>query len=275
MAKFQVELAGDWKDYAKDEDKILKRAFLAGFPNCKFTLRGATYEYNFKRMIQKNLSSGKERKIRAPYKWKQPAKPIVPEGPTMCIKVPPGAPGTTIQVNHPKVKGAKINVAVPYSAKVGQAMLVPVPDIAVATDVSVTGGVFGGGKGKGKGKGKGSSGGGGGGGGGGAAAAPAAATEEKKKEGWSTGAKVAAGTAAVAAVGGGAFLAAHAATEGPDATGEMLADGAEDVGDWAEGAAEDVGDWAEDAGIVDAAEDAAEWVEDAAEDVGDFIMDLF
>mmetsp|Transcript_68249 Transcript_68249/g.163775 ORF Transcript_68249/g.163775 Transcript_68249/m.163775 type:complete len:271 (-) Transcript_68249:209-1021(-) len=270
MAKFQVELAGEWKDYARDEDKILKRGFLAGFPNCKFTLRGATYEYNFQRMVQKNLTTGKERKIRAPYRWRQPARPIVPKGPTICIKVPPGSPGSTIQVDHPKVRGAKINVVVPPSAKVGQAMLVPVPD--APTDVSVTGGVFGSGmgkKGKGKGTGKG-----------------AAASEEQKKKGWSTGAKVAAGTAAVAAVGGGAFLAAHAATEGPDATGEMLETGAEDatewvegaaedVGDWAEGAGEDVADWAEDAGIVDAAEDAAEWIGDAAEDVGDFIMDLF
>jgi len=293
MSKFQVELAGEWKDYARDEDKILKRAFLAGFPNCKFTLRGATYEYNFRRMLQKNLTSGKERKIRAPYRWQQPSKPIVPKGPTICIRVPPGSPGSTIQVNHPKVKGAKINVAVPRSAKVGQAMLVPVPDIAVACDVSVTGGVFAAttpeGRRKGKGAGKGQRGSctGAAAPAGAAAAAPVTTGDAKsEKKGWSTGAKVAAGTAAVAAVGGGAFLATHAATEGPEATGEMLADGAEDVGDWAEGAAEDVGDWAEEAGIVDAAEDAwewtaeaaedaAEWIGDAAEDAGDFIMDLF
>eukprot|EP00403_Amphidinium_massartii_P021103 CAMPEP_0178399566 /NCGR_PEP_ID=MMETSP0689_2-20121128/15345_1 /TAXON_ID=160604 /ORGANISM="Amphidinium massartii, Strain CS-259" /LENGTH=293 /DNA_ID=CAMNT_0020020345 /DNA_START=83 /DNA_END=964 /DNA_ORIENTATION=+ len=293
MSKFQVKLAGEWKDYARDEDKILKRAFLAGFPNCKFTLRGATYEYNFRRMLQKNLTSGKEREIRAPHKWQQPSKPIVPKGPTICVKVPPGGPGSTIQIDHPKVKGAKINVNVPHSAKVGQAMLVPVPDIAVATDVSVTGGVFAAAAGKQKGKGKGSGKGqrkGAGKGGSGSAAvsasAPAAAAVTDEKKGWSTGTKVAAGTAAVAAVGGGAFLAAHAATEGPDATGEMLADGAEDVGEWVEDAAEDVGEWADDAGIVDAAEDAAEWtaeaaedaaewIGDAAEDAGDFIMDLF
>mmetsp|Transcript_38392 Transcript_38392/g.88631 ORF Transcript_38392/g.88631 Transcript_38392/m.88631 type:complete len:274 (-) Transcript_38392:100-921(-) len=273
MAKFQVELAGDWKDYQQDEDKILKRAFLAGFPNCKFTLRGASYEYNFVNMVQKNLTSGKERKIRAPFKWKQPAKPIVPKGPTICVKVPPGGPGTTIQVNHPKVKGAKINVAVPASAKVGQAMLVPVPDVAVGSAVSVTGGVFGGGKGKGKGKGKKPN-----------AAGAAAAPAEKK--GMSTGTKVAAGAAGAAVVGGAAFLGAHAATEGPEATGEMVEGAAEDAvewtegaagdaADWTEGAVEDVGDWAEDAGIADAAEDAAEWIGDAAEDVGDFIMDLF
>jgi len=281
MAKFQVELAGEWKDYVKDEDKILKRAFLAGFPNCKFTLRGATYEYNFLRMVQKNLTSGKERKIRAPHKWRQPARPIVPKGPTICIRVPPGSPGTTIQIDHPTAKGAKINVAVPPTAKVGQAMLVPVPDVAVGKAVSVTAGVFESAKSKGDGKGKGK-GKGGRGAGSGAPVAPAASAA-KKKEGWSTGAKVAAVGVGAAAVAGG-VLAADAVTDG--ATGEMLADGAEDAIEWTEGAAEDavewteeaaedVGDWIEDAGIADAAEDAAEWLGDAAEDVGDFIMDLF
>ncbi|KAL9139586.1 putative conserved tandem protein 4 [Amphidinium carterae] len=294
MAKFQVELAGEWKDYVKDEDKILKRAFLAGFPNCKFTLRGATYEYNFLRMVQKNLTSGKERKIRAPHKWRQPARPIVPKGPTICIIVPPGAPGKTIQIDHPRAKGAKVNVAVPPTAKVGQAMLVPVPDVAVGSVVSVTAGVFGSAKGKGSGKGKGKGKGGRGAGSAGAPAVAPAAGASKKKEGWSTGAKVAAVGVGAAAVAGG-VLAADAVTDG--ATGEMLADGAEDAVEWTEGAAEDaaewtegaaedavewteeaaedVGDWIEDAGIADAAEDAAEWLGDAAEDVGDLIMDLF
>eukprot|EP00403_Amphidinium_massartii_P035107 CAMPEP_0178433042 /NCGR_PEP_ID=MMETSP0689_2-20121128/32701_1 /TAXON_ID=160604 /ORGANISM="Amphidinium massartii, Strain CS-259" /LENGTH=295 /DNA_ID=CAMNT_0020055057 /DNA_START=81 /DNA_END=968 /DNA_ORIENTATION=+ len=295
MAKFQVELSGMWKDYARDEDKILKRAFLAGFPNCKFTLRGATYEYNFRRMLQKNLSTGKERKIRAPHRWRQPARPIVPKGPTVCVKVPPGSPGTTIQINHPHARGVKINVAVPATAKVGQAMLVPVPDVAVAKEVSVTGGVFaapakggkkGSGKSKGSGKGVGSSSGG--------KAAGAEAAKKGSSGGWSTGSKVAAG-AAVAAAAAGGVLAAHIVTDGE--TGEMIGDGAEDAVEWVEGAgedavewtegaAEDVADWAEDAGIVDAAEDvgewtaeaaedAAEWIEDAAEDIGDFVMDLF
>eukprot|EP00403_Amphidinium_massartii_P022454 CAMPEP_0178398122 /NCGR_PEP_ID=MMETSP0689_2-20121128/14611_1 /TAXON_ID=160604 /ORGANISM="Amphidinium massartii, Strain CS-259" /LENGTH=299 /DNA_ID=CAMNT_0020018877 /DNA_START=100 /DNA_END=999 /DNA_ORIENTATION=- len=299
MAKFQVELSGMWKDYARDEDKILKRAFLAGFPNCKFTLRGATYEYNFRSMLQKNLTTGKERKIRAPFRWRQPSKPIVPKGPTVCIKVPPGSPGTTIQINHPHAKGAKINVAVPVTAKVGQAMLVPVPDVAVATEVSVTGGVFaapakGGKKGQGKGKGKGFSKGGGSGVSSGGKAATAEAAKKGSAGGWSTGSKVAAG-AAVAAAAAGGVLAADIVTDGE--TGEMIGDGAEDAVEWVEGAgedavewtegaAEDVADWAEDAGIVDAAEDvgewtaeaaedAAEWIEGAAEDIGDFVMDLF
>jgi len=33
MAHFQVKLGGEWKDYSSTEDKILKRAFMAGFPS--------------------------------------------------------------------------------------------------------------------------------------------------------------------------------------------------------------------------------------------------
>merc|ERR1719326_598550 len=68
-------------------------------------------------MMQLNTDSGKERKIRQPLKWKAPAKPLVPPGPTTVINVPPGSPGTTIQVPHPRVKGASIFVNVPASAK--------------------------------------------------------------------------------------------------------------------------------------------------------------
>merc|ERR1719326_568253 len=86
-------------------------------------------------MVQINRDTGKERQIRQPLKWKAPSKPLVPPGPTTVVNVPPGAPGTTIQVPHPRVKGAFIAVNVPASAKVGQAMLVPVPEDA---DVSPT-----------------------------------------------------------------------------------------------------------------------------------------
>merc|ERR550537_818107 len=78
-------------------------------------------------MVQINTDTRKERQIRAPRNWKAPSKPLVPAGPTTVITVPPGSPGTTIQVPHPAVKGAFISVNVPTSAKPGQAMLVPVP----------------------------------------------------------------------------------------------------------------------------------------------------
>merc|ERR1719201_1335324 len=84
-------------------------------------------------MVQINRDSGKERSIRQPMKWKAPSKPLVPAGPTTVINVPPGSPGTTIQVPHPRVKGAFISVNVAASAKPGQAMLVPVPPEVAAT----------------------------------------------------------------------------------------------------------------------------------------------
>ncbi|CAK9087311.1 Hypothetical protein SCF082_LOCUS41273 [Durusdinium trenchii] len=97
---------------------------------------------------------------------------------------------------------------------------------------------------------------------------------EKKKGGWSTGAKVAAGTAGVVAVGGlavaGAVLGEHIAEEGWDATMAELGDVAADAGEAIAGAAEDVGE-----AVAGAAEDAGEWIAGAAEDAGDFIMDLF
>merc|ERR1719324_1018538 len=84
-------------------------------------------------MAQINTDTRKERQIRAPRSWKAPSKPLVPAGPTTVITVPPRSPGTTIQVPHPGVKGAFIAVNVPRTAKVGQAMLVPVPTAAAVS----------------------------------------------------------------------------------------------------------------------------------------------
>merc|ERR1719336_1321006 len=123
-------------------------------------------------MQQKNKTSGKARDIRAPFKWKQPSKPITKAGPTFCITVPPGAPGTTIQVPHPKKPGQMIAVNVPPTAKVGQSMLVPIPEgPPAALPASEVKGDY----------------------------VPVAHTEEKEKKKWSTGAKV-------AAVGAGAVV---------------------------------------------------------------------
>lgn len=236
MAVFQVKLGGDWKDYAKDEDKILKRAYLAGFPNAKYALRGQHYEADFKKMQQKNMDSGKSREIRAPHKWKPPSAPITKAGPTFCITVPPGAPGKTIQVPHPKEKGQMIAVNVPPGAKVGQAMLVPIPEGApaalAASDIQ---GEY----------------------------TPVEHKDDKEKKKWSTGAKVAAATGGVLVVGGlavgGAVLGEHIAEEGWDATMADLGDVATTAGE----------------GIADGAEAAVDWVGDAADTAGDFIMDLF
>lgn len=205
----------------------MKRAYMAGFPTAKFHLRGQNYIYDFKRMVQINSDSRKERKIRQPHKWNAPKKPIVPAGPTTVVTVPPGSPGTTIQVPHPKVKGAFISVNVPAGAKPGQAMLVPVPEDAAVT----------------------------------ASGDPASAAPSGGGGGWSTGAKVAAGGAGAVAVGGlavgGALLGMHAAEHGVDATVDMVGDGLGDAG-------EAIGDFAVDAGefIVDAGEDVGDFVMD-------------
>merc|ERR1712106_21737 len=148
----------------------------------------------------------------------------VPSGPTTVINVLRGSPGTIIQVPHPGAKGAFISVNVPASAKVGQAMLVPVPtEAAVQAD------------GK-----------------------PA---RNSKSGGWSTGAKVAATGAAAVAVGGaavgGVVLGEHIAEHGVDATVDAAGEGLETAG-------EAVGDFAVDAGefIVDAAEGAGDFIMD-------------
>lgn len=261
---FQVKLGGDWKDYKEDEDKILKRGFMAGFPNARFTLRGQHYTYDFKRMKQVNQDTGKEREIRCPHGWKQPSKPIVPPGPTMTVTVPAGAPGKSIEVPHPKDPSKMITVQVPAKSKPGQAMLVPVPPLPEA----------------------------------GAGGAPAAAAEEDKKGGgWSTGAKVAGATAATGMVVGGAVLGMAVAEHGVEGTADIIADGAADAGeviaDVAGDAGAAIGDAFADAGGTGAVDavgevagdaaadigefgaDASEFMIDAADSAGDFIMDLF
>lgn len=277
MACFQVKLGGEWKDYSKDEDKILKRAYLAGFQNASYTLRGQKYSVDFRNMRQTNGASGKDRDMRPPNKLRAPAKPLCPAGPTMCIKVPAGTPGTTIQVPHPKCKGLLIDVSVPASAKVGQAMLVPIPERpaakssapevvpAVAAPTKATAAVA-------------------------AAApklaevsaaeaAPAPVQAEAKaakagKSGWSTGAKVAVGASSALVVGGlavgGALLGEHVSEVGWDATMAELGDDFSTIG-------HEIADVAVVAGhgIATGAEDAVHWVDGAAHDVGSTIMDLF
>merc|ERR1719361_320402 len=186
-------------------------------------------------MTQQNKTSGKTRDIRAPHKWKAPTAPITKPGPTFCITVPPGAPGKTIQVPNPKNKAQMIAVNVPPTAKVGQAMLVPIPSGPPAPLPP--------GEVKGEYK-------------------PSEHKDQKEKKKWSTGAKVAAAAGGAVVVGGlavgGAMLGEHIAEEGWDATmadlgdvattaGEGIADGAEAAVDWTGDAAEAAVDWTGDA----------------------------
>merc|ERR1712151_109957 len=160
----------------------------------------------------------------------------------MGVKVPPGGPGAIIHVPHPTMKDQLVAVNVPTTAKVGQAMLVPLPSGAPKPVEVVE------------------------------PDAPQAAKVAKLEEGpekeaakkkWSTGAKVAAGTAGVAVVGGlavaGAVLGEHISEEGWDATMAELGDAAATAGD----------------GIAEGASHVADFASDAVENVGDFIMDLF
>merc|ERR1712186_82235 len=56
-----------------------------------------------------------------------PPTQIVKPGATFCVRVPSGGPGAIVNVPHPTMKGQLVAVNVPATAKVGQAMLVPLP----------------------------------------------------------------------------------------------------------------------------------------------------
>jgi len=239
--KFQVNLGGDWKDYDQLEDTVLKRAYLVGQPNAKFTIRGQTYAYDFIKMVQRNVGSGKERKVRAPPHMEAPKDPLLPPGPMVVIPVPPGG-GKSTTIQDPNNPGQQITVAIPPMAKPGSQIAVPIP--GPGEDVS---------------------------------------TVVEKQKGWRTGAKVAAGAAAVGALAvGGVVLGEHfsgGAVSGwlDEAGADWAAGAVGDAGEWAGGAIDTAGDVAGDAGdwAGGAAEDVGDWLGDAAEDVGDFITDLF
>lgn len=73
MGRFQIYIGDEWKDYAADEDRILKRHY-KDQGRFRMMLRGQNYEFDFAAMEQRNLDTGKVRKIRPPLE--------VPERPT-------------------------------------------------------------------------------------------------------------------------------------------------------------------------------------------------
>merc|ERR1719469_1506834 len=196
-------------------------------------------------MLQKNLASGKARELRAPHKWSQPSKEIVKPGKTFCVRVPAGGPGTVIQVPHPSLAGQFVAVNVPKTAKVGQAMLVPIPEgdakpvELVEPDAGEAASV---------------------------AKMEEGPAKEAAKKKWSTGAKVAAGAGGVAVVGGlavaGAVLGEHISEDGWDATMAELGDAAASAGDGIADVAAGAGD-----GIADAATSAGEGLADFGDSV--------
>lgn len=264
---FQVTLEGLWKDYSKQEDMVLKRAFLIGHPHARYAIRGQNYECNFNSMKQVNLGTGKVREMRPPMGMRPPQEPLLPSGPVVILTVAPGTSGSTIEISDPQNKGRMVKVNVPQKAKAGQKMAVPMPE----KDETVE---------------------------------QVAAKQQTWNAGKELAARAGAVGVVGAAAVGGALLGDHLAGgdmagDVADAVvdlagdaGEWVAGAADDVGDWAPGAAEDVGDWvagaADDLGdwTTGAAEDVAdwapgftddvgEWLGDAAEDSGDFIMSLF
>jgi hypothetical protein len=242
-AKFQIQLAGDWKNYEKQEDTILKKAYLVGHPNCKFHLRGQDYEYNFRTMTQKNLGTGKARQIRPPLGFKAPSAPLLPTGPMTVLTVRPGQAGTTVTIDDPNNKGKTIQVNAPSGAKAGQKMAVPLPEPGKnAADVQ---------------------------------------QKQKSHSAAKKIALGTAGVATVAGVAvggvilgdhltGGSLGAVDMAADAVDAVGDAGAHAAEAAADWAPGAADAAEDWA-----GAAFEDAGDWLGEAADDTGDFVMSLF
>lgn len=73
MSRYQIQIGSEWKDFATDEDRLLKHYFKEQ-GTFKVTLRGQPYEFDFATMEQRNLSTGRVRKIRPPQKG-APARP--------------------------------------------------------------------------------------------------------------------------------------------------------------------------------------------------------
>jgi len=244
-SKFQVKLGGNWQDYSREEDSLLKRAYMIGNEKIEYSFRGAHYVYDFGRMQQINVETGKSREIRRPYGFPPPPKgSILPPGPMTIVTVRPGQPGTTIQVPDPNNPGQQIQVFVPPNARPGSKMAIPVPGKGESVEATME-------------------------------KQKKHAEEQKAKGKWSTGGKIAATGAALIGVGavgvGGVILGDHlAGGDMAETIGETTVDVAEDVGEAIGDFGEDAVDW-----IGDAGEDAIDWLGDAGEDVGDFIMDLF
>jgi len=256
MPKFQIKLGGAWENYGPEEDAVLKRAFLVGYPTAKFTLRGQSYEYSFKTMTQKNIETGKEREIRPPYGMRAPSKPLIPPGSTIIVTVPAGAAGQNITVNDPNNPGQTIQVAVPPGARPGSKMAVPVPEKGETVEALAK---------RNQGWSTGAK-----------VAAVGVAGGALAVGGVILGDHLTGGAMAEAAAG-----AAEDMGPGLDAAGDWIAGAAEDAGtwaadaadpaaDWASGAAEDAGEWAS-----VAVDDVGDWLGGAADDVGDLVMSLF
>jgi len=130
MSTFKAKIDDRWQAYTPEADHLLKQAFSAGFPSVRFTVHGTMYKFDFKRMQQKNLTTGDEHEILKPLWLENPEKRLISKlgpRPVFVVKVPAGSSGTKIQVPHPKQLGKFMPVLVPSDAKAGEHMFVPIP----------------------------------------------------------------------------------------------------------------------------------------------------
>jgi len=128
QGRFQMLVNGYFQDYRRQEDAILKRAFLIGRPSARLQLRGQAYEYSFVRMTQRNLATGRLRKIRPPFGMAAPPRPILPLGPMTVVCVPANNAGS-VEVSDMRDNGQAqiIRAVVPEGALPGDQMAVPLP----------------------------------------------------------------------------------------------------------------------------------------------------
>jgi len=64
--RWQVKLAGNWKEFSEAEDAAIKQAYMSGRSHFYMEARRQKYRVDFERMSQKNVSTEpfKERWIR-------------------------------------------------------------------------------------------------------------------------------------------------------------------------------------------------------------------
>lgn len=116
MPKFQLQLDGEWKDYLPQESAVLQRAFMDDFEGTKFSSRGQEYYVDFKNMLQRNVKTGKERKIRIVHGGAAPPKSR-DSSPDHVVVAQPAAAAHA----HPHYPPPCVGVAAPVGYATGPA----------------------------------------------------------------------------------------------------------------------------------------------------------
>jgi len=135
---FKARVDDHWQPYVKEVNELLRGAYVKGYPSVRFCVKGQMYKFDFKRMVQKNLLTGETFPMCAPLGLMAPERGWF-SPPVFVVAVQPGAPGTTIQVQHPKKLGKTLSVAVPKDAQPGIVMYVQVPQSELRTKATFAG----------------------------------------------------------------------------------------------------------------------------------------